>query len=168
MIQPLAVMKKCLWLWAGVAVLTGCGKHTDVVDNTPEEPRVSTTPVVVSQEKSGTFTVEANFDPGATFQNASETEETFEFTTQGEWTFAVGAGMLSPSGADDPASANFVLPGARSFAMVAKREDGTIEFAGELFITRLKPNETVSFSMNETMGSFGDNYGSLTVHWSIK
>jgi hypothetical protein len=161
-------MKKCLWLLASAVVLAGCGEHTDVADNTPEEPRTGTTPAVASGEKSGTFTVNAKFDPGATFQNASANEELFEFIAKGEWSFAPGAGMLSPNGADVRGNPNYLLPGARSFAMVAKREDGTVEFAGDRCMIRLKPKETVTFAMNEAMGSFGDNRGSLTVDWSVK
>lgn len=161
-------MKRYLPILASAALLTGCGENTDLAETPYEEPRAATTPIVVKDEKDGSFTVDAKFDPGATFQNASANEATFEFTARGEWSFATGAGMLSPSGADARANPNFLLPGARSFAMVSKREDGTVEFAGEHCIIKLKPKETVSFAMNEVMGSFGDNRGALSVKWSAK
>jgi hypothetical protein len=123
---------------------------------------------VVTVQTGGSFTVDAKFDPGATFRNGSATQATFEFAAKGEWSFAAAAGMLGPGGADAPASPNSILPGARSFALVARRDDGTVEFAGNQYRVNLKPNETISFCMNEVSGSFGDNRGSLTVTWSKK
>ena len=161
-------MKRYLPILASAALLTGCGQNTDVADTGPEEPYVSTTPVVVTEQNNGSFTVDARYDPGATFQNGSATQAVFEFAAKGEWSFAAAAGMLSCNGADDPAGPNSVLPGARSFALVARRDDGTVEFAGDRYAVSLKPNETISFCMNEVSGSFGDNRGSLVVNWSKK
>jgi hypothetical protein len=163
-------MKNYLCLLAAAALLIGCGQNTDVADKAapPPEPYISSTPVVVAGQNSGTFTVDARSDPGATFENNSAAEATFEFAAKGQWSFAEAAGMLGPNGADAPAGANFVLPGVRSFALVAKRADGTVQLLGERSTLTLKPNETISFCMNEMSGTFGDNRGSLTVQWSKK
>lgn len=162
------MMKIHLPILASAALLTGCGQNTDVADTRVEEPYVTTTPVVVTEQNGGSFTVDARYDPGATFQNGSARQAVFEFAAKGEWSFAAAAGMLGPGGADAPAGPNSVLPGARSFALVAKRDDGTVEFAGDRYTVTLKPNETISFCMNEVPGSFDDNRGSLTVQWSKK
>jgi hypothetical protein len=158
-------MKNCLLFLMSVALLTGCGQNTDIADTSSEEPYILTTPIVAKEQKSGDFTVDARSDPGATFQNGSAYKATFEFDAKGEWSFADGAGMLGPGGAAAPASPNSILPLAPSFAMVAKREDGTVEFAGDRYAATLNPKESISFSMNEVSGSFGDNRGSLTVNW---
>jgi hypothetical protein len=160
------MMKIYLPILASAALLTGCGQNTDVADTRVEEPYVTTAPVIVTDQESGTFTVDARSDPGATFQNGSSGEVTFEFIAKGEWSFAADAGMLGPSGADAPAGPNYLLPKARSFGMVAKLDDGNVEFAGDRYRARLKPKESISFSMNDVSGSFGDNRGSLTVRWS--
>jgi hypothetical protein len=159
-------MKIYLPILASAALLTGCGQNTDVADTRVEEPYVSTTPVVVTDQSGGSFTVDARSDPGATFQNGSSVEATFEFIAKGEWSFAAAAGMLGPGGADAPAGPNYLLPKARSFGLVVKLDNGDVEFAGDRYRARLKPKEGISFSMNELSGSFGDNRGSLTVQWS--
>jgi hypothetical protein len=161
-------MTRYLSILASAALLTGCGQNTDMPDSGSEEPNVSTSSVVVTEQTGGIFTVDAKFDPGATFRNGSATAATFEFAAKGEWSFAAAAGMLGPGGADAPASPNSILPGARSFALVARRDDGTIEFVGDRYTAILKPSETISFCMNEVSGSFGDNRGSLVVTWSKK
>jgi hypothetical protein len=159
-------MKICLLILASAVLLTGCGPNTDMADRGSDEPYAAATPVVVTEQSGGSFTVDARHDPGATFRNGTATSTVFEFAAKGEWSFAAAAGMLGPGGADAPASPNSILPGARSFALVARRDDGTVEFAGDRYTVSLKPNETISFCMNEVSGSFDDNRGSLTVQWS--
>ena len=161
-------MKKYLSIVASAVLLTGCSKTTDTADTALEEPNASTTQVISAEQHSGSFTVPARSDPGATFQNGSADEVMFEFSAKGEWSFAAAAGMLGPGGADAQAGPNSILPGARSFALVAKRADGNVEFAGDRYTARLKPKECISFSMNDVSGSFGDNRGSLTVTWTKK
>src|SRR2546421_227486 len=82
-------------------------------------------------------------DLGATFRNASGAHATFEFAAKGEWSFAPAAGMLGPGRAHAPLGPNSILPGAHSFALVARRDDGTIEFAGDRDSVSLKANETI-------------------------
>ena len=126
-------MKKCLSILMSAAFLIGCGQNTDISDTAAEEPYVLTTPVIATQQESGTFTVSARTDPGVTFQNGSANEATFEFIAKGEWSFAAEAGMLGPGGADAPAGMNYILSGARSFSLVATRADGRVEFAGDRY-----------------------------------
>lgn len=163
-----ASMKNAVILFASIAFLAGCDQHTDMEETAFEEPEASTSAMALDDLKSGRFVVDAKTDPGAKFENGFAGETVFEFEAKGEWSFAVKAGMLGPGGADAEAGANHILPGARIFALVAKREDGTVEFVGDRYSVSLKPNESISFSMNEASGSFGDNRGSLSVNWSAK
>jgi hypothetical protein len=169
-------MKNYLCILAAAALLASCGdKTTETADTASPSPPANenvitaeSKPVVVTDEKSGSFTVDARSDFGATFQNASATQATFEFNAKGQWSFAAAAGMFGPDGAGAPAGPNFILPGAGSFALVAKRDDGTVQSVGKHGTLTLKPKETVSFAMNEVPGSFGDNRGSLIVDWTKK
>lgn len=158
-------MKKYFSILASALLSTGCGQKTDIASFGPEEPYDLSTPVIVREQESGTFTVSARSDPGTIFQNGTANEAVFEFIAKGEWSFAAAAGMLGPGGADAEAGPNYILPGARSFALVARRDHGTIEFVADRYRVALKPHESILFSMNEVSGSFGDNRGSLNVSW---
>jgi hypothetical protein len=58
-------MKIYLPILASAALLTGFGQNTDVADTRVEEPYVTTTPVVVTDQSGGRLTVDARFDPGS-------------------------------------------------------------------------------------------------------
>ena len=161
-------MKRYFSILVSALLSTGCGQNTDMSDSGSEEPYDLSTPVIVTEQESGTFTVSARSDPGTTFRNGSANEAIFEFIAKGEWSFAAAAGMLGPGGADAEAGPNSILPGARSFALVARRDHGTIEFVGDRYRAALKPHESILFSMNEVSGSFGDNRGALTISWTMK
>lgn len=163
--RPLRVIKECLAILTLAALITGCGNKTDLDDLESEEPQPSATPIIVADREDGVFTVEAKSNPGVTFQNGPDVA-TFEFEAKGQWSFAVNAGVLGPGGGDAPAGPEYLLPGSRSFALVAARDNGSVEFAGDRYEVRLNPKEVIAFSMNEVPGCFGDNRGSLTVKWA--
>jgi hypothetical protein len=169
-------MKNYLCILAAAALLASCGdKTTDVADTASASPpaneNITTTenmPVVVTTEASGTFSVDARSDAGASFENKADTESRLAFAAKGLWSFAPAGGLLGPSGADAPAANTFFLPGAHSFGLVAKRGDGTFVYIGDGAELTLKPHEVIFFLMNDIKGGAADNRGSLKVTWTRK
>ena len=143
---------------------SSAGTASPAETNSKAGPIVNSS-VIVTDQASGNFTVDAR-SAGATFENRSGQDATFAFRAQGEWSFAPGAGPLGPSGASSPASKNFLLPGANSFGLVAKRGDGSYTHVGDGAELLLKSNEVISFAMNDITGGTGDNRGSLNVEWT--
>ena len=168
-------MKNYLCILAAAALLASCDKTTDTADtaspSAPVNENITTTenmPVVVTTEANGTFSVDARSDAGASFENKADGESKFAFAAQGLWSFAPAGGLLGPSGADAPAANTFLLPGAHSFALVAKRGDGTVVYIGDRAELTLKPHEIIFFLMNDIKGGASDNRGSLKVTWTRK
>ena len=167
-------MKKCL-LFLAVVLMAACDQKSDSSAGTasPSETNSKTvvpivnSSVIVTDQKSGNFAVDARSD-ATTFENRSGQDAIFAFKAQGEWSFAPGAGPLGPSGASSPAAKNFLLPGANSFELVAKRGDGSYTHVGDGAELLLKQNEVISFAMNDITGGMADNRGSLKIEWTKK
>jgi hypothetical protein len=167
-------MRNCLIFLAAIT-LTACGQKSDSSRGTLSPPEtnenaaspVTVSNVIVTTQTSGNLTVDARSD-ATTFENRSDQANTFVFKAHGEWSFAPGAGPLGPSGASSPAPKNFLLPGANSFELVAKRGDGTYTRVGDSTELTLNPHEIISFAMNDIIGGLPDNRGSLTIDWSKK
>jgi len=167
-------MRTGLLLWAAL-LLAACdhksdssaGTATPAEINSPAGPVISSN-VIVTTQTSGNFTVDARSEGAATFENRSDQPATFVFKAQGQWSFAPGAGALGPSGASSPAPSNFLLPGANSFELVAKREKGNYTHIGDGTELTLQPHETISFAMNDITGGAADNRGALKVEWTKK
>jgi hypothetical protein len=158
----------------GIVLLVGCDQKTKNADSNVSMPKdeaiieAPNRPVVVIDEKNGNFTVDAKSGTGATFENKADHESTFTFAAKGLWSFAPAAGLLGPVGADSPATTSYLMPGARSFALVAKRGDGTFAYVGDGTDLTLKPHEVISFLMNDLKEGAVDNRGSLQITWTRK
>jgi hypothetical protein len=163
-------MKKCFLILACVGLLAACGRRTDVATppTTSNFVEVDSAPVTVSDQTSGSFRVDSRSPNGVQFQNTSSQEAAFELSASGQWSFAPEAGMLGPTGVSSPASRDFLLPGARSFALIARQEDGAFVYIGDKAQMNLKPGASLFFIMNDLLNGFGDNRGSLTVSWLKK
>jgi hypothetical protein len=153
-------------------LLTACDRKSDSSAGTltPADingPVVSSR-VIVTTQTSGNFTVDARSDSAATFENRSDRPATFVFKAEGQWSFAPGAAALGPSGASSPAPSGFLLPGANSFELVAKREKGNYTHVGDGIELTLQGHETISFAMNDIAGGMADNHGALKVEWAKK
>lgn len=128
-----------------------------------------TSPSGAGVQSSGTFTFDAKSAPGmATFENESDQDATFGFSAQGSWSYATAATFSGPAGIETPAASSFYLPGARSFALIVRREDGSFQYIGDNADVKLKPHEAISFVMNDLVGGTMDNQGSLKISWTKK
>jgi hypothetical protein len=163
-------MKKHLLILAGAALLGACEQATDITvpPTTKNVLEIDSTPVSVLDQPGGRFQVDSRTPEGARFQNTTAEEATFEFIASGRWSFTPEAGLFSAAGLEAPATKEFIMPGGRSFALVARREDGTCVFIGEKGEVRVKPGTSLVFLMNDLLDGFGDNRGALTVEWSKK
>lgn len=165
-------MKKYLLILAGAAALAGCGQQSEVaVPPPPPSENVVTpesTPVVVTDQTLGSFHVDGRSETGTQFRNVSGRDGVFAFAASGQWAFATEAGMLNPSGASTVAGSTYLLPGARSFSLIAGRDDGTYIYVGDHAEIPLKAGASLYFTMNDLRHGFVDNRGFLTVVWSKK
>jgi hypothetical protein len=120
-----------------------------------------------SAANKGSFRFDATAGPGmATFDNASDQPVTFHFSATGTWTCASGGPQVGPAGSDARAPDTFYLPGANTFALIAKRGDASFQYIGETAKLTLNPREVISFLMNDSVGATGDNSGSLQISWA--
>lgn len=171
MTLPFAKLKHVLLLLAAI-LLMACDQQSDssVGSTSPARTNLETSApivestVIVTDQSSGNFILDARSN-GATFLNQSGEHATFVFKAEGQWSFAHGAGPLGPSGANSPAPQNFLLPGANSFGLVAKRGDGGSVYVGDGSELTLAPDELASFAMNDITGGLTDNRGSLKIEW---
>lgn len=166
-------MKRYLQFLAAV-LLAACDQKSDSSAGTTSpadanspaaSPIVSN--VVVTTQTSGNFTIDARSD-ATTFENRSDQAATFVFKAQGQWSFAPAAQLFGPAGVNAPAPTGYVLPGANSFELVAKRGDKTYTHVGDGVELTLKPGEVISFVMNDLAGGLADNRGSIKVEWTKK
>lgn len=125
--------------------------------------------VVAGEQSSGSFKIDGSSESGmATFENDSDRNTAVNFSAEGKWSYASAGPFKGPAGNGDSAPRDFVLPGAPSFGLIARRPDGSFQFIGERAELTLKSHEVISFMMNDIVGGAADNRGSLNIFWTRK
>jgi hypothetical protein len=127
-------------------------------------------PVLASSK----FDVPANQIAGVSFTNPVNAEVTVVFTPSGRWT-VVGRGdnaVCTSAGLilfwTDPHKNNAPYPNYNLGALVAASNVSNVGIAidSEKRV-RMKPNETLTFMMNDDRRHYGDNVGAITVSWKV-
>lgn len=122
---------------------------------------------------SGQFVVPANQIAGVNFTNPVNAEITVVFTSSGWWSLCgtgrewacTSAGYIHPS--LDGHKLNSPYPTCNLGSLVAvSKLSNAVTVIDSVKRIRLKPNETLTFLMNDDKGCYGDNQGSLTVSWA--
>ena len=118
---------------------------------------------------SGQFDVVSTSETGYNFTNTSGRDMTFTFYPSGEWKPAYFLPYYTAAGETGfPYQQYMVYPQQTSFALLAidlqtntvlAEINGTTQFV-------IKPGQTVAFRINDVVGCYADNYGTLTVQWS--
>lgn len=117
---------------------------------------------------SGQFTVQANNEAGTptTFTGGGEYGD-YLFQAYGEWTWMENGRYVDACGLKDfGGQDNMSYPQYDAFSLVAYCDKHNLAYQ----ICRnprlqLLPGETCFFKMNDAQGTYGDNSGSLTVHY---
>jgi hypothetical protein len=134
---------------------------------TPVPAEIPTPPPI---ELYGEFDVVSTSETGYNFTNISGWDMTFTFTPSGEWKPAYFLPYYNAAGSPGfPYQQYMVYPQQTSFALLAiDLQTNTVlaEVTGPTQL-EIKPGQTIAFRINDVVGCYTDNYGTLTVQWVI-
>ncbi|CAD0231882.1 MULTISPECIES: hypothetical protein [Planktothrix] len=134
---------------------------------TPVPTEIPTPPPI---ELYGEFDVVSTSETGYNFTNISGWDMTFTFTPSGEWKPAYFLPYYNAAGSPGfPYQQYMVYPQQTSFALLAiDLQTNTVlaEVTGPTQL-EIKPGQTIAFRINDVVGCYTDNYGTLTVQWVI-
>jgi hypothetical protein len=126
-----------------------------------------------SQSLTGEFQVVTTSDTGLKFTNTTNAEVTYTFTPSGKWMPAkaeMGIPECGPEGFQylpEQYQKMLKYPEKTAFCLVAVNSTTNEETeVGQETKISLKPGETLNFLVNDIVGTYGDNTGTLKVSWS--
>lgn len=114
----------------------------------------------------GYFEVSARNPFGVPFNNKHDAPIVINLAPSGQWGYLPGTRVGATGDATDPCYYYGVCPiGWAPAGALVVRQRGEFSYIGAGIDLAIQPGETVYFLMNDAGAAFGDNSGSLGIHW---